>query len=498
MNRPNRIRTEMMLILCAVLGVSSVAAAQVVCTNYHTVALPNYSGLGGNPGSLAGGYPHVSQYDVVWTGWTGPLPPGVGGRPEIFRFDGTTTSQVTSNINASGNWQPFISPLNRIVYIGDTGTANDLFMYDIGTGTATQLTFATGRWPMVVTDFSDHSISPRITVEVMDQWLGSPWAPTWITVDLWDGTQIITLSPRLFNYGSQVSPYRVVWHASNILWGAYDIFLYEMASTVTTQMTTAAPGWAWRDPQLSDPYIVWWGTDYSQTQITLCNLNQGISYRHTVASCNSYKEPKLANAAEHVVWSWANDSGIFDEVWHHAHTPPFHLTTQIFPGPMDIHGTVDCIDASYPYAAFAVQMPGGGPYEIYVYDLVNLGTPQRVAMGISSSPIWLRISTKLIPPYGYIPVVIWEENLGSMAAQAYMATRPECSACVTADFTNDCGVNSADLAIMGTHWGQADGCDLNGDNIINFADLLILTTQWLNCNVQPPIYCWRAATFSCP
>ena len=143
-------------------------------------------------------------------------------------------------------------------------------------------------------------------------------------------------------------------------------------------------------------------------------------------------------------------------------------------------------------------MPGGGPYEIYVYDLVNLGTPQRIATGVSSGPVWVQISTKLIPPYGYIPVVIWEENLGDVYPQVYMATRPNCTACLTADFDNDCGVNATDQAIMGLHWGLPNSCDLNGDNIVNFLDYQILAGQWLQCNVQPAIYCWMGATFPCP
>jgi hypothetical protein len=270
-----------------------------------------------------------------------------------------------------------------------------------------------------------------------------------------------------------------------------------MGSKVTTQMTSASGTWSWRYPQLSEPYIVWWGTDYTNTtQITLCNLNQGISYRHAVASCNSYKDVRLANAAEHVVWSWVNDSLLFDEVWHHAHQPPFHLTTKIFPGPTNLPGTVDCIDASYPYAAFSVGM--GGPYEIYVYDLVNLGTPQRIATGLSSSPVWVQISTKLLPPYGYVPVVVWEENLGDVNRQAYIATRPNCVPCFTADFNKDCWVTMTDLSFMMMNWGPGSTCDLNSDNIVNFLDFQILLGQWLQCNIQPQIYRWMGAIFPCP
>ncbi|MHC4744729.1 MAG: hypothetical protein ACYS8Z_22675, partial [Planctomycetota bacterium] len=118
MKRRNIIGSGSFVFLCALLGASGVAFGNAVCGNYYIAALPNYSGDGGIPGALAGGYPKAEGYDVVWNGWVGPLPPAVGGRCEVFRFDGTNTIQVTSNPNPLGNRQALISPLNRIVYVG--------------------------------------------------------------------------------------------------------------------------------------------------------------------------------------------------------------------------------------------------------------------------------------------------------------------------------------------------------------------------------------------
>ncbi len=486
------------LVLCVLAGVANRTIAQVISGGYHAVMLPKYNGYGGYPGALAGGYPRIAGYDIVWTGWVGPLPPLPGGQPEIFRFDGTHCVQVTNNIHPLGNRYVSVSPLRRIVYIGDTGTTNDLFMYDLALGSATQLTFSGARWNMVVTDFHDDAATPRVTIESMDQWLGGPWPPTWISLDLWDGTQVLPLDCRTFNHGSQVGLQQVVWHASNVLGSNYNIFLYDIASKTTSQLTAASSTWSWRDPQLDGSFLVWWGTDYtSNTQITLCDLSQGIHYRHPVAARNSFVTPLVTNAREHVIWSWPDAGGASDEIWHHEHTPPFTSTVQIFPNATCPPGTVSWIDTSYPFAAFAIHMPGGGPYDIYVYDLVNRGPLQHVGTGLSSAPVWVQVSAVQVPSYGAVPVVIWEENLGGPNQQAYLATRPQCG-CPTADFDDDCTVDGTDLAIMGVHWGQPNHCDLNGDNIVNFADLVLLTGQWLQCNIQPAIYCGMGISFPCP
>ena len=195
MNSQNLRKTDLTLAFLIVVAVSvSLRASSFVCPRYHTVAIPNFS-AGGGPGKSVGGYPEVDQWNVVWTG-------RVAGKAEIFLFDGAKTTQITTSTAASiwGNWSPHISAANNIVYTGDTGPTIELFSYNVGTGIPIQLTSATARWPTEVVDFYDHSVSPRVAAVVMDQWLGGPWAPTFIDVDLWDGTQIRTIKPRFFNF----------------------------------------------------------------------------------------------------------------------------------------------------------------------------------------------------------------------------------------------------------------------------------------------------------
>jgi hypothetical protein len=247
--------------------------------------------------------------------------------------------------------------------------------------------------------------------------------------------------------------------------------------------------------------MVWWGGDnLTGTEITLCDLNQGLSYRHTVASSSLVKWPQLSNTQKYVVWSWSDDILPHDNVHYHDHSPPFPLTTQIYPTqPSHLLEKVDCIDASYPYAAFSVGSPSSpppSPYEIYLYDLVNMGTVSRIAMGQTTSPVFVRLSTKLWPPYGYVPVVVWETDLGGLANQAFMATRPVCSPQPRADFNNDCAVTAWDMAYLAARWGQANTpADIDGDGTVWLGDLAILTSEWLNCNISPPIWRWQGLTF---
>ena len=103
MNSRNRTRTKGTLVLLIVLAFSGSLRGSFVCPRYHTVAIPNFS-AGGGPGKTTGGYPKVDQWNVVWTGQ-------VGGKAEIFLFDGANTTQITSSAAASiwGNWRCFHS-----------------------------------------------------------------------------------------------------------------------------------------------------------------------------------------------------------------------------------------------------------------------------------------------------------------------------------------------------------------------------------------------------
>jgi len=498
----NCVGSRVVFILMVVAGICGVAGAtSPVASGIHTVPIPNFSG-GGGPGLSVGGYPEVEEYDVIWTGLIGGIPPV--GNAEIFYFDGATTTQLTSTTappGTLGNWSPFISSLNRVPYVGDMGATIQVFFHDIGAGSTIQLTTAGARYDMVVRDFYDHSQFPRVVWESMDQWLGGPFPPTWIDVDFWDGAQIIALKPRLFNHGPRVGQYNVVWQSAFAVSGPYDVFLYNTGSKTTVQMTSSAGGWSWRDPQLSEPYLVWWGNNGASTQITLCDLSKGTSYRHAVASSSSLKWPRLCNAQRHVAWAWSDDIEPYDNVYHHDHNPPFPVTTKIFPTqPSHFRGRVDFIDASYPFVAFSVRPPFPGPmdhFEVYVYDFVKRSPAVLVGMGQSSSPVFVRVSKKWFPPYGDLPVVVWETNLGNTVGPAFMATRPICNPVPKADCNRDCTVDGLDFAIISNQWGQSGLglCDPHPDGTVNFLDLAVLFSEWLDCNIQPPIFSGRGVIF---
>jgi hypothetical protein len=58
-----------------------------------------------------------------------------------------------------------------------------------------------------------------------------------------------------------------------------------------------------------------------------------------------------------------------------------------------------------------------------------------------------------------------------------------------ADLNNNGRVNTADLSILVSQWGECAGClaDLNGNGWVNLADLSILISQWGKCPFASPI-----------
>ena len=377
--------------------------------NFSTVPIPNYFGTSGEPGGLAGGYPKMDGWNTIWTG------PGVG-HPEIFLFDGNQTTQISSTPNPLGNFDAHIFQ-NKVAYIGDDGTYFQVYQYDLNTQNTTTYTTNSNPYKWKI----DDTHNPYVVVEEMDQWLGSPWVPTFINMYLCDGTNMVLLNPRTFNHSGQVSSNRVVWQSSNSLGGPYDIYLYDILPKTIMPLTNMPP-WSFHDPQLSDPHIAWWGSNGAQSDITYYQLGI-IPTKMQIAVSNTYQWPRLAISGSHVFWAWTDDTDGYG-IYHYHYNPPFPLTEKLLGEPTHL-GRLDSMDTCNSHLAFCMHYPGSEDYEIYVWDIANRSL-KKVATGKSQGPVYVQVSSILRVPYGYLPVVVWEENLGG-PTQAYFATQLLCS-----------------------------------------------------------------------
>lgn len=499
MRHCNRVRIQTALIFLVVLGICGLAqAAWKICPNFHTVPIPNYVNAAGRPGLYRIGYPEVWGWNVVWTAIV-PHPIFPAQR-QIFLFDGATTAQVSSNPYQFGAYGPFISSSNNVAYIGDdAGVDFDVFRYNIGTGVTTQLTFTATPYLKWISDFCD----PYVVVGCSDQWPGLPPPnPTYSLIEFYDGTKTINLQPRTFNYEAQVSNRRVAWLAYSSTTSS-DIFLYNFFPPPPSIIQlTPSSSWAYYAPQLSEPYLAWWGTNLSQTKIFFCPLS-GIPAYNAIATSNLTQWPVLGISGPHVVWAWTDDATGMPSVYHYDYSLPIPGATKIYPPPVPLipAATCDSLDLNGSYATFAVRMVGTNSIEIYLYDLVNKGPILQVGKLTSNGPVWVRVSPMQYSPTAAISwTVVWDSiPVGGSSAEAFMATRPVCDPIPKADFTNDCTVNFQDISIMASCWGQTWSPnvppDIDGNGTIGLGDLAILLSEWLNDNVQPPIYRGKGITF---
>jgi hypothetical protein len=391
-----------------------------------------------------------------------------------------------------------------VVYIGDSGSAYDLFHYDITTSTTTQLTSSGSRWCTMITDFND----PCVALQVSDKWWGGPPPPPIFTdVDLWDGTMIRTLNPCTFNLAPRVSNQWVAWQGTGPS-AAQDIFLYNINLSTSTQLTKSptAPYWYHYDPQLSGGYLAWWGTEFAQTKIYFSKLTSVTPSYSDIATSISVQQPWVVISGPHVFYAWTDD--IFGYgVFHYDFTQRPPVTTQIYPvapPPPPPIWTCDSMHACTSHVIFATHDPGGPNYQVYLWDITTGGPLRQItAKGSSLGPVYVRVYSRPFPPYGYVPVAVWEENLGGPTTKAFMSTQPICASIPVGDFNRDCLVNQVDYAYMASYWmkqwppgaGPIPSPDLNGDNKVDWTDIGILRSNWLKCNIQPPIHCGCGCIF---
>ncbi|UCG49445.1 MAG: hypothetical protein JSU94_06610 [Phycisphaerales bacterium] len=470
----------------------------ILCSSWHTVQLPGYSGSSGWPGATDTGAPRVTGWEVVWTG---RVPNPVWGTvAEIFFFDGSSSRQLSTcqqRLGAFGGYifdATYIADSNNVVWIEDDGQNYDVFGYDTAKNKGpTQLTFTADAHLKRISDFHD----PYVVVECMDQWIGGPWVPTYVDIHLYDvkKNKSVVLNPRTHNLGAQVSNYRVVWQAYNSFGGSMDIFLHDILPGSTVQLTNW-PTWLHYSPSLSDPYLAWWGFEptLNQYKIFFSHLKSILSWSD-IATSNALQQQQLMVrvSVPHVIWAWNDDTEGYG-IYHYRYSPPFSTTTRIWPMTPHEPGMCEWMDASGSYAAFSWNK-GGEMHEIYVYDLVNGGPPQLATMHFGPSPVFVQVSSRQVGGIN-APVVVWESyNPGSMVNEGFISMRPVCDPQPKADFNSDCTVDLLDYVFMCSHWGPGSAADLTGDGRTDFADMAILFSEWLNCAIQPPIFRGSGATF---
>ena len=477
-----RVFSAMVALCVVIVGVGrDVHGTHWVYTNYYSTTIPSYVGSGGWPGALSGGFPRVANWDAVWTG---PAATNL----EIFRFDGSVTSQLTTTGNPLGSFSALIHGAD-VVNMSDDGTNYQLWHHNLTSSSSTQLTSYGDSLLRRINDYH----YPNVALEVMDQWLGGPWIPTFVKVDLWDGTKIVTLSSRTYNVGPQVGVYNVVYQAYGAA-TARDIFLYNIPSGTTTQLTSRAP-WSHDWPEYSEPFIAWSATNGSASDVTLYKPGiipfvQQIGYSTSVQSQMPIAITATPTRAD-VFWAWTDDVTGYGVYYYRYDSVnfPHTFSTKLFT-PTLPHFVCDDIAACSTHVAFVIHDPGSGQYTVYVWDIVNGLAAQAVGSGISPAPVYVDISNQWFAPFGGVPLVVWEENLGGPTT-AFIATRPVCPTQVPGDIDNDCEVNNDDFTLLSAAWGSSGvGLpeDLDGSGTVDIGDLIIMANNWLACNLQPLIF----------
>jgi beta propeller repeat protein len=179
---------------------------------------------------------------IVWASWD-------GSDYEIFLYDirTRTTTQLTDNTTDDGG--PDIDG-ERIVWVNWDGTTTEIFLYDINTHTTTQLTNNT------TMDFASQIDGEQIVwIQEDDHDFD-----TLVVYDILTGT--LTQITRRAPIGEfQIDNGKVVWAAGPEIYS--EIYLYDISSSTTTQLTdNTTNDWF---PQINGSQIVWLSGDPGET-----------------------------------------------------------------------------------------------------------------------------------------------------------------------------------------------------------------------------------------
>lgn len=239
----------------------------------------------------------INEGKFIWTG-------SDGNDTEIYLYDIATNiiTQITDNTlpDDTVNYHDMrLISGGKIVWQGVTGTGTgsdsdyDIFLYDIATGTTTQITNNTN-------NFSDYE--PQIN-EGKVVWRGdTPGGDFEIYLyDIATGVTTQVSDNDYYDFGAMVEDGKVVW-SGMVNGGPPENFIYDIATGTTTRLTN-------NDsfdsiPQINNGKVVWSGFDGNDREIYLYDIATGTT---TQITNNTFSDDHAEINDGKVVWDGCND-----------------------------------------------------------------------------------------------------------------------------------------------------------------------------------------------
>lgn len=248
-------------------------------------------------------HPDISGKRIVWLNWWGS---GSSYNVDVHMYDLLTQTQ--SRIPFSGTsttWSPDIAGTelfprisgNRIVWEGTT-YSNAISVYDIATGSMTQVSSQTGYSRKMHPDISGDKV-------VWEDWRGGN--PEIYMYDFSAGreTHITSNANNLKSDPRQIYPAidgnKIVWMDNRNPNRSYDVYLYDLSTQVETRLSTNDITWAYY-PAISGDKIVWWSFASGISGIDMHDLATQIRTRITPNNANVQTPGSSAVSNGRIVW----------------------------------------------------------------------------------------------------------------------------------------------------------------------------------------------------
>ena len=268
--RVKEIRIVVIVLVSVIMGLASVSVSY---SGYLITQLTDSSYNPWNPKINDNG--QVAWVGVYWVGGYGDY--------NIFRYDGTSITNITNNLAFNGTGDPQMNDSGYVVWEGYDGSDYEIFLYD---GTSIRQ----------VTDSSGNYLYGNFAPQI-----NNSGQVVWHTGDgdifLYDGATITNISNNTYDFDNHNPRMNdkgyVVWEAQTFY--DYSIFLYD--GTISRAIRTSP--FLTFDPQINNNgQVVWKESDGSDWEIFLYDAT-GIKQ----ITNNSYDDnnPKI-NDNGYIVW----------------------------------------------------------------------------------------------------------------------------------------------------------------------------------------------------
>ncbi len=202
------------------------------------------------------------------------------GNSDIYLYEISTGTETQITDEESRNqFTPDVSD-DYVVWWNDLG--DDIYLYEISTGTETQ-----------ITDEAGDEITPAVSGDYV------VWQQDYRPSDIYlyeisTGTETQITDDPAYQVSPDVSGDYIVWKQR---YGSWDIYLYEISTGTETRVTTSAAEQG--DPAVSGDYVVWQDERHGNSDIYLYEISTGTETRVTTSAA---EQGDPAVSGDYVVW----------------------------------------------------------------------------------------------------------------------------------------------------------------------------------------------------